>query len=187
MVVLNFDANLGIRRNLKAHFRQKPNYLLPKKNTPWSEIQNDNHNYNYLVTVNPDPRFHLEYNDKKFMLKHFTQFLIDNSSLLREYTCVMEEGKGKLHFHLIISATCINVATLKRNILRTYSTRSAFHHRTCLITKIKDFKDKITAQTQFIGEKEEILPNPKKYKSGYPYLIKENINEAQLYKKPIKI
>lgn len=172
---------------LSRPFIKPTNLRAPEKGVPWNVIQRAKHKFNFLCTINPDPRFDAQYNDKSFMLNHIYKFLVENSSLLKEYVLVMEEGKGKLHFHIIMSSININVNNLKKNILRTYSTRSQYHHRTCLITKIKDYKDKATAQTLWIGEENDILPDLKKYKSGYPYLLKENHEKASLYKKPIEI
>ncbi len=187
----SFSSILGRgERNLKPlsrPFIKTTNLRAPEKGVPWHVIQRAKHKYNFLVTINPDPRFDPQYNDKTFMLNHIYKFLVENSSLMKEYVCAMEEGKGKLHFHLIISSININVNDLKKSILRTYSTRSQYHHRTCLITKIKDYKEKATAQTLWIGEETDKLPDHKKYKTGYPYLLKENHEKATYYKKPLEI
>ena len=114
---------------LSRPFIKPTNLRAPEKGVPWNVIQRAKHKYNFLCTINPDPRFDAQYNDKSFMLNHIYKFLVENSSLIKEYVCVMEEGKGKLHFHIIMSSININVNNLKKNILRTYSTRSQYQNR----------------------------------------------------------
>jgi hypothetical protein len=107
----------------------------------------------------------------------------------------MEEGKGKLHFHGLISSTILNAKTLRTNITQTYSTRSSFHNFTVMLQKINDHKNQLPCHVQWCGDpSDSTLPDVKKYgklNNGYPYLRKEKHNLLKTLfsknKKPIEI
>lgn len=159
-----------------------------KISNPKSYNFEDGHKYTHMVTINPDPRFHPEkFNDPYFLEEDFRQFLLLYAKKIKLFVFVMERGGGKFHFHGLISSTIVIANEFKQDILKHYSTRTAFSKYTASVERIADHALQLPCHIQWQGEEGDTLPDYQKYgkkHNGYPYLRKEIHNHLKpLYQK----
>ena len=171
--------------NVRDHHK-----LLSKKiSNPKNYNFKDGSKYTHMVTINPDPRFHTKWNDPLFLKENFRQFLMRQATKIKSYVFVMEYGKGKFHFHGLISSTIVIANEFKQNIISHYCTRTAYHQFTAVVQRIADHALQLPCHVQWQGEENDTLPDVKKYgpkNKGYPYLRKERDNLLKpLYQKNI--